>query len=113
MDGLICSIHALIACFSWQNLYLDGGVSYQDSDFPHQEWITRVHHLPGVTETVSQFEMVDDAYNPYGRISLGLEVPFRSMTLSAEAFYSGSMDDKGAPAVKGFTVKARWYFLRR
>lgn len=113
MDALACSIHALLACFSWSNLYIDGGLSYQDADFPRQEWRTHVNVLPGVTETVSQFETVDDPYNPYGRIAIGHEFNFRTFTVSAEAFYRGSFDDNGAPAVKGFTVRARWYLFRR
>lgn len=113
MDALTCTLQTLIACFSWSNLYLDGGLIYQDSDLPRMEWRTHVNRLPGVTETVSQFETVDDPFNPYGRIALGHEFSFRTVTVSAEAFYRGSFEDSGAPAVKGLELKARWYFLRR
>jgi hypothetical protein len=108
----ICSLAALVACFSWSGFYIDGGLSYQDSEFPHQEWQTHVNRLPGATETVTQLVTVDDPYNPYGRAALGYEVNFRSVTLSAEAWYSGSLDDSGAPAVKGISIKARWYLFR-
>ena len=104
-----CTLLTIIACFSWSNIYVDGGLSYQDSDFPRQEWRTHVNHLPGVTETVTQQETVDDPYNPYGRAALGYELRFSRVTLSAEAFYSGSFNDDGAPGVKGIGIKARWY----
>lgn len=108
-----CTIATLIACFSWSNLYIDGGLSYQDSDFPRQELRTHVNRLPGVIETVTQFETVDDPYNPYGRAALGYEFAFKGITFSAEAWYSGSFDDAGARAVKGVSLKARWYPFRR
>ena len=104
-----CTLLTIIACFSWSNLYVDGGLSYQDSDFPRQEWRTQVNHLPGATETVTQLETVDEPYNPYGRGALGYEVRFRSVTIAAEAFYSGSFNENGARGVKGVGLKARWY----
>jgi hypothetical protein len=111
MDG--CSLFALIACFNWSGFYVDGGLSYQDSDLPRLEWVTHVNRLPGAIETVTQLETVDDAYNPYGRISLGYEINFKSVTLSTEAFYRGSFEDNGAPAIKGIELKARWYPFRQ
>jgi hypothetical protein len=110
MDG--CSLFALIACFSWGNLYLDGGMSYQDAEYPHQEWVTQVNQLPGVTETVTQLQTTDEPFNPYGRGALGYEIRFRSVTISAEAFISGSMNNDGADPVNGFALKARWYPFR-
>lgn len=108
-----CTIAALIACFRLSSFYVDGGLSYQDSDFPRQEWRTHVNQMPGVIETVTQLETVDEPYNPYGRIALGYEFRFRYVTFAAEGFYSGSVDDAGAPAVKGISFKARWYPFRR
>jgi hypothetical protein len=107
-----CTLATLITCFNLSGLYIDGGLSYQDSDFPHPEWITRTYRSPSVIETVSGLETVDEPYNPYGRAALGYEMRFKSVTLAAEAFYSGSFSDQGAPAVKGFTLKARWYLFR-
>jgi hypothetical protein len=112
MDALACSIHALLACFSWSSFYVDGGLSYQDADFPHLEWVTRTNHGGNAIETVTALETVDDAYNPYGRFALGYEWRFSAVTLSAEGFYSGSFNDSGAPAVKGVAIKARWYPFR-
>jgi hypothetical protein len=110
MDG--CSLFALIACFSWSNFYVDGGLSYQDSDFPRQEWRTSTYVSPSVIETITAQEMSDEPYNPYGRAALGYEFRFKAITLSAEAWYSGSMASDGAPAVKGIGLRARWYPFR-
>jgi hypothetical protein len=104
-----CTIAALIACLSWSNLYLDGGLSYQDSDFPRQEWRTHVNRLPGVTETVTQLETVDEPYNPYGKAAIGYEFRFRAVVLSTEAWYSGSFDNNGGPAIKGLNLYVRWH----
>lgn len=114
MDGLVCSLHALIACFSWSNLYIDGGLSYQDAtELPYAEWRTHVNRLPGAIETVTQLETFDDPFNPYGRIAFGYDFNFRTITISAEAFYRNSFDDDyPGQAVKGIGLKARWYLFR-
>jgi hypothetical protein len=109
MECTLGTLHALIACFGWSNFYLDGGLSYQNAEFPHLEWRTHVIRSPSVIETITSLEQVDEPYNPYGRAALGYEMRFKSITLSAEAFYAGSVAGDGGPATKGVSLKARWY----
>jgi hypothetical protein len=112
MECTLATLHALIACFSWSNLYIDSGISFQDSDAPHTEWVTRTNHAGNAIETVTALESSDEPYNPYGRAALGYELRFGAVTLSGEAFYSRSLDDNGPAAVKGIAIKARWYLFR-
>lgn len=112
MDCAITTLHALVACFSWSNLYLDGGISYQDTEYPRLEWATRTNHGGNAIETVTALETVDEPFNPYGRLSLGYEMRFRSVTLAIEASHQSSfeLDDRGINSV---SLKARWYPFRR
>lgn len=110
MDG--CSLFALIACFSWSNLYLDGGAYVQDADVQRTGYFTTVNRMPGVTETVLTPMSYTADENPFGRAALGYELRFTRVTLSAEAFIAGSLLDDGAEPVKGFGIKARWYPFR-
>jgi hypothetical protein len=112
MDGLVCSIHTLIACFNWSNLYLDGGLQYNDYETPRVEWREYVTVLPSVIETLRVQEIVSERENPYGRIALGYEVSFPSVTLRLEAAHLSSFatsDDRGLNSVN-FSV--RWYPFR-
>lgn len=110
MDG--CSLFALIACFNWSNLYLDTGLSYQDTSLTHQEFDARVNHMPGVVETVITPYMTDRPLNPYGRLSLGYELRFSTVTLAIEASHTSSLDTGDDRGINAVTLKARWYPFR-
>jgi hypothetical protein len=110
MDG--CSLFALIACFSWSNLYLDGGMQYQDADVQRAGYFKEVNHVGNAIETVLTPMSYTADENPFGRAALGYELRFTRVTLSAEAFIAGSLLDDGAEPVKGFGIKARWYPFR-
>lgn len=112
MECTLATLHALIACFSWSNLYIDGGVQLQDIGERRQQWVTRTNHGGNAIETVTALETIDDPYNPYGRFALGYVIEFKSVTLSLEASYVSSLDvdDHGISAIG---IKARWYPFRR
>lgn len=76
MSDLVCSIQALIACFSWSNFYLDAGLSWQsrgdlrvtqigtyDPDFSD-----RVH------QAVPYYFGTYEAQNPYADASIGYAI---------------------------------------
>jgi hypothetical protein len=110
MDG--CSLFALLACFNWSGLYLDGGLQYQNADVERIGHYESVNHEGNAIETViTPFPYTADE-NPYGRVALGYELHFARVTISAEAFYSGSFKEYSAPSVKGLALKARWYPFR-
>lgn len=112
MDSLVCSLHALIACFSWSNVYLDAGLSYQDFDVPRSEWRTTVNHGGNAIETVTSLYSWDDDQNPYGRVALGYEVSFSSISLRLEASHLSSMNTGKDRGVNAVSINARWYPFR-
>lgn len=108
-----CTLAALIACFSWSNFYVDGGLSFQDVGTPRQEWRTHVYNGPAVIETRTQLETIDDPYNPYGRFALGYQLDFKSVTISLEASHVSSLDTDADRGINAISLKARWYPFRR
>lgn len=111
MDG--CSLFSLIACFSWSNLYLDGGVQFNDYEMPRSAWTDSVT-ISGsvVSETISFQTVALERQNPYGRIALGYEIAFPTISLRLEASHLSSFatsDDKGLNAI---SLSARWYPFR-
>jgi hypothetical protein len=110
MDG--CSLFSLIACFSWSNLYLDGGAQFNDYEMPRQAWTNSVSiNGPGVNETISYQTVELERQNPYGRIALGYEIAFPTVSLRLEASHLSSFTahDKGLNAI---SINARWYPFR-
>jgi hypothetical protein len=108
-----CSLFALLACFSWSNFYVDGGLSYKDKERPHQVFETHVNRLPGVTETITTQRTTDEPMNPYGRLALGYEMQFSSLSLALEVAHESSVetnDDEGFTAI---SLRARWHPFRR
>ena len=110
MDG--CSLFALIACFSWSNFYVDGGLSFQDSSAPHQEWTTQVTNLSGVTETIRTQYTTDEPMNPYGRLAFGYQIEFKSVTFSLEATHLSSISSNQDRGINALGIRARWYPFR-
>lgn len=108
-----CSIYALIACFSWGGFYVDGGLSYNDSSLPHQEWNATRNQLDGVIETIITQSTTDRADNPYGRIAVGYQMDFNTIVLSFEASHTSSLATNEDRGINGISLKARWFPFRR
>lgn len=106
MDG--CSLFALISCFSWSNLYIDGGLQYEDISVPRSEMRTTV----GLVETVTALYEWEDDQNPYGRLALGYELKFHSMTWRVEASHLSSINTGTDRGVNAIGISARWYPFR-
>lgn len=109
MDCALTTLHTLIACFSWSNLYVDGGVQFNDYD------TLRPGYTEPVTvgfETISYQTAIPERDNPYGRFALGYEIAFSSVSVRLEASHLSSIasdNDRGLNAI-GFSV--RWYPFR-
>jgi hypothetical protein len=95
----ICSLHALIACFSWSNLYLDTGLIYEDVDY--------VEINPATLEVASA------PGNPIGRASLGYELRFQSLIIALEASHTSSLETSKDRGVNSISLRARWHPFRR
>lgn len=83
-----CSIWALVACFSWSNFYVMGGLSVNDGDvYAYHESVS--HHfdgavLVGESRAVSERRM---RRNPFGTGAIGYEIEFsRRVSLNIELF---------------------------
>jgi hypothetical protein len=111
MDG--CSLFSLIACFSWSNLYLDGGVQYNDYDTLRMGWTDAVTiNAPGVTETIRYQTAISERENPYGRIAAGYEISFTSVSLRLEASHLSSLASSKDHGLNAISLSARWYPFR-
>jgi hypothetical protein len=110
MDG--CSLFALLACFNWSGLYIDGGLQFNDYDTLRYGFSDSVTiNGPGVSETISYQTAIPERDNPYGRLALGYEVSFPNVSLRLEASHLSSVttSDKGLNAI---SLSARWYPFR-
>lgn len=108
-----CTLAALIACFSWSNLYIDAQVSYQDTAVPHHYWkdISPPQNS-SVRETAFVSTIGNESQNPYMRNAIGYQLRFKYVDLSAEVFHDSSMASEKDRGVNGFGIKARWYPFR-
>lgn len=109
-----CSFAALIACFSWGNLYIDTQASYVDRAVPYLAW--RNISPPardGIIETAHAWTITNENENPYLRNAVGIKLPFRSIDVSAEFFHDSSMSSKRDRGVNGFALRAQWFPFRR
>lgn len=106
-----CSLLALIACFSWSNLYLDTGISYQDRSVPYHYW--RDVSPPNGIETAYVSTIGSDSQNPYYRGAIGITLPLRTIDLSAEVFHESSVSSKTDRGVNGVAIRARWFPFRK
>lgn len=112
MDCAIATLQTLIACFSWSNLYVDGGVQYNDYEMPRTEWTTPITITgPNAVETISYQSVETERENPYGRLALGYEIALQSVALRIEASHVSSFaaDDRG---LNSLTFSVRWYPFR-
>jgi hypothetical protein len=95
----ICSLHALIACFSWSSLYLDGGLIYEDIKFVEINPVT--------------LDVAAAPHNPLGRTALGYELRFQSLTVALEASHTSSLATNSDRGINAISLRARWFPFRR
>lgn len=109
-----CSLAALIACFSWSNLYIDAQVSYQDRSVPYHEWayMGTSASQDGLVETSWRSTISNEDESPYLRNAIGFRLPFKSVDVSVEAFHDSSMSSDRDRGVNGFAVRAQWFPFR-
>jgi hypothetical protein len=91
-----CSLAALIACFSWSNLYIDTSLSYLDVT---QEYVVRD-------------ERRVEYLSPYGGLALGLTVPFKDIQFSLEATHISSVATNHDRGINSISIHARWFPFR-
>jgi hypothetical protein len=109
MECALSALHALIACFSWSNLYIDGGLKFQDFTVPRTEMRTTVNHGGNAIETViAPYSWLDDQ-NPYGQLAIGYEIRFTSVTWRVEASHLSSINTGTDRGVNAISINARWY----
>lgn len=117
-----CSLAALIACFSWSNLYLDASTDFirdREPRFTEAYYGESLYVLPTSGEPFLQRNMVReinrnerDIDGPYGRAALGYELDLRAWRIDVSAFYQESLSitDRGEV---GASVKVKWFPFRR
>lgn len=111
-----CSLFALIACFSWSNLYIDNQISYQDRSVPYHYWQAVTPPPSSSTgaleSTYYRSAVGEDDQNPYYRGSIGIKIPFRSIDISAEVFHDSSISTGRDRGVNGVALRAQWFPFR-
>jgi hypothetical protein len=109
-----CSLAALIACFSWSNLYLDTQISYQDRSVPYHEWAYAgtTTSSSGLVETTYVSTISNENESPYMRNAIGFRLPFRSMDVTLDAFHDSSMSSNKDRGVNGFALRVQWFPFR-
>lgn len=108
-----CTLAALLACFSWSGLYIDGQVSYQDTNLPYYYWKdVSPPSRNGVMETARVLTLSDEPVNPYFRNAIGYQLSFKRIDLSAEVFHDSSMASNKDRGVNGIGIRARWFPFR-
>lgn len=111
-----CSLAALIACFSWSNLYVDGGLLYQDGG---EHFTTRNVASAIVVDgsNVTQMDAmsirdINEARNPYGRLSLGYQIDFSNVSWRLEASHISSIATSEDRGINSIAISARWFPFR-
>lgn len=96
-----CSLAALIACFSWSNLYLESHVSVIDTP------VVR-YQFDGVNWTGN-----NDYQNPYAGFAVGFVAPFRNGSVSIEAAHMlSSLENSNDKGINALSLRAQWYPFR-
>ena len=114
-----CTLAALLACFSWSNLYLDATTDFirdRDARYVESFYGEPLYVLPvngsepylqrNMIREISRTEREIDS--PYGRASLGYEVDISNWRIDVSAFYQESLavSDRGEV---GGSVRVRWF----
>jgi hypothetical protein len=106
-----CAWTALLYCFSWANLYLDGGLSFQDKEKPYREHL--IAAFPDGSEYAFTVPLDNSAPNPFGRVALGYQIDLRRVTLTLEASHTSSFASGDDVGINAISVNARWFPFRR
>lgn len=112
MDCMLTTLHTLMACFSLSNLYVDTGLYFQDITVPRTEMRSTVNHGGNAVETVIAPYSWEDDQNPYGRLALGYELHFTSLSWRVEASHLSSINTGTDRGVNAISINARWYPFR-
>ena len=112
-----CTIAALIACFSWSNFYVDGGLSYHDAGplVIEKRWVDTYVYVSDLAPDQSmryEERPYRVAANPYGRLSIGYQVELQRVTFSVELSHISSLDTNKDRGVNSVAFKARWFPFR-
>ena len=109
-----CSLAALIACFSWSNLYLGAQLTYQDYSAPYHEWryAGTTTSPGGLVETTYTSVISEENENPYFRPTLGFKLPFRSVDVTVGAYHQSSVSSKRDRGINGVFIDAQWFPVR-
>lgn len=111
-----CSLAALIACFSWTNFYVDGGLAYQDAGMFHEiiNESAATIVVDGIATTAANrtVRRHDNPANPYGRLTLGYELQFENVSWRLEATHISSVVSGKDRGINSLGVSARWYPFR-
>lgn len=118
-----CSLAALIACFSWSNLYLDASTDFireREPQYLESFYGEDLYVMPANgSEPFLQRNIIREIsrndreiHSPYGRASLGYELDVRSLRIDVAAFYQESLSIKDRGEV-GASVKVRWFPFHR
>lgn len=117
-----CSLAALIACFSWSNLYLDTTTDFirdKEPRFVESVYGESLYVMPVngsepflQRNMIREFDSTERQINsPYGRAALGYELDLRSLRIDVAAFYQESLTvtDRGEV---GASIKVKWFPFR-
>lgn len=108
-----CTLAALLACFRLSGMYIDTGISIQDSGVESQtkeaayDFYGGEYHLMDSAATSEHF-----ARNPYGRLSLGYQIDFGNVTWRFEASHLSSLATESDRGVNSIGISARWFPFR-
>ena len=104
-----CTLAALITCFNLSGLYVDSGLSWQDVGEPEFHQRAGVINHDWGAQTVLYRDVTIGPENPYGRISLGYEVEFRSFSWRVEASHISSIATNEDRGINSVSLSARWF----
>lgn len=109
-----CSLAALIACFSWSNLFVDTSVVFQDNGieriFIGDSYVWNDGYQLA-DHAVARYQFAE---NPYGKLAVGYQVQINGMTWTLEAAHSSSLTSGKDRGINSLALGVRWFpFSRR
>lgn len=110
-----CSLAALIACFSWSNLYVDGDLSFHDRGeyFTSRERAALLTEQGDLIQEAAQVRTVNKARNPYGRLSLGYQIDVAEISWRLDLSHVSSLETGKDRGVNSISISASWFPFRR
>lgn len=109
-----CVLATLLACFSWSNLYIDSGLSWQDIGDRYIERydVSLLTDDGQLIQGARGSRLADSPQNPYGRLAIGYEIEFSQLTVRLEASHISSIATNQDRGVNAISLGARWYPFR-